>query len=440
MNKPQITSWGNFPRNVSHANVVCPEWLQEIPDLLKHSQTQNLAVGLTRSYGDSCLNADGGIISMNKLNKFIEADWTQGVITAEAGLSLDELLKVAVPQGWFLPVSPGTKYVTLGGAVANDIHGKNHHKKGTFGNFVKALTLLRSDCLVTRSCSRLENSELFAATIGGLGLTGVITTVTLQLVPIKSAFLDVESIQFKGLDDFFAISSESKDFEYTVAWLDCVSGGSDFARGVFLRGNHSLRSPERKEALSIHKKAKLAVPFNFPSCALSWPTIRAFNEVWYRKQIYKKVTLLQHYDPFFYPLDGVNNWNRIYGARGFTQFQCVINSRQVLHEMLAKIVSVGLASFLAVLKEFGEIESLGMLSFPKKGITLCLDFPVTPKTIPLLKVLEDLTLKDNGRMYPAKDACMSPENFRSFFPYAERLERQRDPKINSSFWRRVYKA
>lgn len=427
----KFESWGRYPK--VQQNVFHFDWSwQRLPE----GQGTLLPYGLGRSYGDACLNDGGTIVSTRNLDHFISFDTGSGVVRCEAGLSLDSLLSVIVPRGWFVPVTPGTRYVTLGGAVANDVHGKNHHRAGTFGRHVRAFGLLRSngERLV---CSPDSNPELFAATIAGLGLTGLIVWVELQLIRIDSPLIDMHSIKFQGLEEFFAISKESdKDSEYTVAWLDCVSTGSDFARGIFMKGNFSTVPGSARRT-----KLPLVVPIDAPGFALNNLSVRAFNWLYYNKQREKSVQKSVHYEPFFYPLDAVQHWNRIYGKRGFFQFQCVVpvqDGPKAIASILETIVKAGSGSFLAVLKEFGDLTSPGMLSFPRRGVTLCLDFPNRGKeTVDLLSRLDQQTREFGGAIYPAKDATMAASNFKAYFPRWEEFSKYIDPAFSSSFWRRV---
>lgn len=421
-------SWGRFPKVNQEAHELF--WLND-----KWSGKNGrllLPYGQGRSYGDSCLNQDGLLLSTKHLNRFISFDEQSGILKCEAGVTLAQILSWSVPRGWFLPVTPGTQFVSVAGAIANDVHGKNHHGAGTFGRFVKGLELKRSDG-ITHICSPTQNQELFSATIGGLGLTGLILWAEVELKRIPSAFIKMESLKFSSLEEFFEISAGSaKNFEYTVAWLDCVASGSNFGRGIFMRGNHT---PTDGKAPG---KLKLAVPFDLPSFTLNPLSIRLFNTAYYHRQFTKQVETVVHYRPFFYPLDGVENWNRIYGKPGFFQFQCVVPGKEEIKEILEQIVRSGEGSFLAVLKEFGEIESPGMLSFPRPGVTLCLDFANRgSKTLGLLRGLDDLVSRLKGAMYPAKDAFMSGENFKSYYPQLPHFLKYKDPAFSSSFWRRV---
>ncbi len=429
-------SWGRYPK--VEQKVVVPHWLDQLPELLNGAQPF-LGQGLGRSYGDVCLNDRGTLLRLSALKRLINFDPEEGLLTAESGFSLADIIEFAVPKGWFLPVSPGTKFVTLGGAIANDIHGKNHHCAGTFGVHVQSFRLLRSDGNLY-DCSREKNSELFSATIGGLGLTGIILDCTVQLKRIHSALIDAEFLQFKGLDHFFELSkNSSQQFEYTVAWLDCVASGSNFGRGVFIRSNHAKSN---RPIVLPKKLPALPIPFDFPEWALNRLSISAFNSLYFHKQIKPEVAKQVGFDPFFYPLDGALNWNRIYGKRGFFQFQCVLphsNGEESIKLMLKRVVEYGNASFLAVLKEFGDLPSPGMLSFPRPGVTLCLDFPQAGgSSLKLLNELEVLVNKFGGAMYAAKDALMSPESFKSHYPRWQEFLQQRDPKFSSCFSRRIF--
>lgn len=425
-------SWGRYPK-LKVQSVKSPAWLDEIE--LNSAAKSTLAVGLGRSYGDSCLNTDEVICTKN-LNRIISFNEETGVLRAEAGLSLKDILNVSIPRGWFLPVSPGTKFVTLGGAVANDVHGKNHHVAGTFGRHVTRFELLRSDGQ-RRICSPTENAELYRATIGGIGLTGIMTWVEVQLKSIKSPLIDQESIKFVGLDEFRAISNEGDSrFEYTVAWLDCVSTGKNFCRGIYMRGNHSevpCKPKERVGALEI------TFPIMMPVSVLNPLSVNIFNNLYYHKQLKKKVVNRVHVDPFFYPLDAVLEWHRVYGKGGFLQFQCVVpDGAGEIEEVLKAVVGSGKGSFLAVLKKFGSVTSPGMLSFPRPGITLALDFPFQGETtLMLFKRLEEIVNAANGAMYPGKDATMSPASFRRYYPNWDEFMRFADPRCMSEFVRRV---
>lgn len=408
--------------------------MRDIATALRGPPRSALAAGLQRSYGDVSLNSGGSLINTRALDRFVSADWTTGVVVVEAGMTIGELLRVAVPKGWFIPVTPGTKFVTIGGAVANDVHGKNHHEKGTLGRFVRKLVLVRSDG-DSVELSNEQQPELFAATVGGLGLSGVILRVELSMMPIQSAFLDVETIPVGNIDEFFKINAESQSWPYTVAWVDCFATGAEVGRGLYMRGR-----PATDGDLAVHGQPKLTVPFTAPSLLLNPLTIQGFNAV-YRRYGGSGGKARAHYDGFFYPLDSIGSWNRLYGPRGFYQFQCAVpmeRGAEVMRQMLSAAAKARQGSFLIVLKTFGDLRSPGLLSFPLPGVTLALDFPNKGEgTRRLLGQLNAMAIEAGGRIYPAKDASMTAEQFQTAYPRWQEVERQRDPAISSSFWRRV---
>jgi FAD/FMN-containing dehydrogenase len=389
-----------------------------------------------RSYGDSCLLDRGTLLHTPGMARLLGFDSATGVLRCEAGTSLADILAFSVPRGWFLPVTPGTKFVTVGGAIANDVHGKNHHGAGTFGRHVPRFELTRSDG--TRFfCSQTDNPEWYCSTIGGLGLTGLITWADIQLHPIVSRKMDYTGTKFNGIDEFLAMSQASTDVDYTVAWIDCVSRGSNFARGIFMQSKHSS-DPER---LIPSPSPRLSVPVDMPAALLNRYTVSAFNTLYYHKQIGRVKHDLVDYEAFFYPLDKILHWNRIYGRRGLLQFQCVLplsDGQRGITKILRAITSTGLASFLAVIKVFGDIPSPGMMSFPRPGITLALDFPVrSTVSFSLLDLLAEITMDHGGSIYPAKDAHMTPRQFQAFFPQWRHFARFIDPAFSSAFWQRV---
>ena len=430
---PAFESWGRYPKH--RADVVPLYWTSDFP-LLAPPQAPMLPVGMGRSYGDSCLLDGGTLLAARGLDRFISFNPANGLLRCEGGVTLAEILDFAVTRGWFLPVTPGTKFVTVGGAIANDIHGKNHHVAGTFGCHVTRFELVRSDGS-RRICSPTENPDWYAATIGGLGLTGVIPWATLRMKSIVSRKIDYEGIQFHGIDEFLDLTEKSKHIEYTVSWVDCVSTGKNFARGIFMQGDHSKTRSELKPS----PEPKLVFPFDAPGFALNQFTVSAFNTVFFHKQTKARVSALQDYEPFFYPLDKVLHWNRLYGKSGLLQFQYAIpweSAREGTIAILGAVAKSGLASFLAVLKAFGDVPSPGLMSFPQPGITLALDFPIKPGvSFPLFERLADMTRDYGGRLYPAKDAAMTAPQFQTFYPQWEQLARFRDPMLTSSFWERV---
>ena len=433
--KPSFESWGRYPR--LHANFIPLYWTTDFP-LRTAPGTSMLAVGLGRSYGDVCLLEGGTLLGSTGLSRLLAFNPETGVLRCEAGVSLADILDFAVPRGWFLAITPGTKYVTVGGAIANDIHGKNHHVAGTFGRHVPRFELVRSDGW-RLECSPDENSDWYRATIGGLGLTGLITWADVQLRPIVSRKVDFEGIKFVGIDQFLELSKAAAETEYTVSWIDCVAQGRDFARGIFMRGTHS----SRPEKLVPSPKPRLRVPTEMPSGLLNRFTVGTFNSLYYHRQFATRKTARIDYEPFFYPLDGILHWNRIYGRKGLLQFQCVLphengGGTYGMVEILRAITRSGLASFLAVIKVFGNIGSPGILSFPRPGITLALDFPVGREaSFELLHSLAAITLEHGGRMYPAKDALMTPRQFQTFYPQWELFAKFVDPSFSSAFWQRV---
>ena len=431
-------SWGRLPATDTVQTLVHrPLWKS---DICLQGNGSFLPFGQGRSYGDVGLNDGEAVIYTSGLNRFIHFDERSGELTAEAGVTLDQILQFSVPRGFFLPVSPGTKFVSLGGAIANDIHGKNHHIAGTFGRFVTRLSLLRSNGDIIECDDHNSHTGLFSATIAGLGLTGMILDATIQLHPITTAFIDQRTIKFDNLEEFFSISSgiTGQRSTYTVAWIDCLAKDKVLGRGHFIAGEHSQHGSRQ-----VHTPPKISCPFDFPSWTLNRYSIGLFNALYYHRQRKKIDERIVHYDPFFYPLDALDKWNRIYGKNGFVQFQCVIPvSEKVLgiKEILKQVGQLRNSppSFLAVLKEFGAIESPGLLSFPQEGITVCLDFSFRgEETVRLMHRLEDVTMAAGGKIYPAKDAVMRKNSFHKMYSNLEKFVPFIDPKFSSSFVRRV---
>ncbi|MCH7644406.1 MAG: FAD-binding oxidoreductase [Myxococcales bacterium] len=427
---PSYQSWGRLPK-ATPAAVRRIYWRSELVDL-DLGTPPVLPFGLGRSYGDSCLNDGGVLIDTSHLSRLIHFDSERGIVRAEAGISLERLLAVIVPRGWFLPVSPGTQFVTLAGAVANDIHGKNHHRAGTFGCHVRRFELWRSDG-TRRECSPDENAELFRATIAGMGLTGLISWVEIQLVRIASPCLQMERIRFRSFEEYLALEEESSaDYEYTVSWVDCLRSGP--MRGLFQRANFSAGGGAR----GIRRP--LRVPFDMPSFALNSTVVKCFNQAIFQLQRRDRISRVTHYAPFFYPLDRVLDWNRIYGKRGFYQYQFLVpnDAEGGFQEILRRISASRQGSFLAILKRLGRIASPGLMSFPREGLTLALDFPNRGQTtLDLLEELDDVVRAAGGCVYPAKDARMSAASFQSYYPQWKEFSHTLDPRFSSSFWRRV---
>jgi len=438
MSQAELCSWGRYPQ-LPQRRHSCG-WRDDLDSTLgqlaeKHQTT--LPYGNGRSYGDSCLAASGELLQLRALDRLLSADWETGVVRAEAGVTLAELIAVALPRGWFLPVTPGTKFVTLGGAVANDVHGKNHHVRGTFGCHVRRFALLRSDQPTILECSPEQNAELFHASIGGLGLTGVLAWVELQLMPVRSSLIDSVTVRFDSLHEFFTLSEEfDRSHEYTVAWIDCLAKGSSAGRGVFSVGNHA-----KNGALRVDDRKRLSVPLTPPVSLMNNLSLRLFNNAYYSLHKPGRHAGQTSYDPFFYPLDSILHWNRIYGRRGFQQYQCVIPegaAEAAMQEILASIAASGSGSFLAVMKRCGDVPSPGLMSFPMPGVSLALDFPQHSQLASgLFQRLDRIVREADGRLYPAKDAHMSASDFQAFYPAWQRVEQLRDPALLSLFWKRV---
>ncbi len=428
-------SWGRYPKQLP-AQVEKLFWRSEIPDFNKFSKPV-LPYGCGKSYGDSCLNENGVLLDTRGINRFISFDREKGILRCEAGVTLEQILDFALPLGWFPATTPGTKLITVGGALANDVHGKNHHKGGTFGRHVRKFELVRSNG-ERIICSPEENSDMFSATISGLGLTGLITWMEIQLSPCPSEFFAMEAIKFDRLEEFYEINQDSeKDFDYTVAWVDCTARGSSMGRGIYNRGNHA--DPKKMDIPEIKKKPPKALPIEAPfinSC-----TVNAFNKLYFNKQMNKIEKDIVHYDPFFYPLDTVYHWNRAYGKNGFLQYQFVIpfgKEQQTYKKFLEAVAVSGLSSFLVVMKTFGDVVSPGMMSFPRPGVNMAIDFRMTgEKTLKLLDYLDKIVREANGGFYPAKDARMSSSDFKRFYPRWKEFLQYKDTNFSSSFWRRV---
>lgn len=433
-----LLSWGNYPRHPQTPHSV--HWPEDVSQALAEISTLGhdsaLAFGCGRSYGDSCLAESDHVLAMKGMDRVLATDWETGVILAQSGITLAKLIDIALPRGWFLPVTPGTKFVTLGGAVANDVHGKNHHVMGTFGRFVRRLALDRSD-EGSVECSPSQRADLFAATVGGLGLTGVILVVELQLRRISSSEIERRNIRFGRLDEFFELSQEhDASHEYTVAWIDCLASGREAGRGHYIAGNHAKEGP-----LELAAPGRLSIPIAPPFSLVNGFSLRAFNTLYYHRQRKKEVASRVGYDSFFYPLDRLLRWNRMYGLGGFQQFQCVVprrHGREVIRAVMQQIAQSGAGSFLAVLKQCGELISPGLLSFPVDGVSLALDFPQRDQMNDhLFARLDALVHEAGGRLYPAKDAHMSAMDFKKAYPNWTKVEALRDPQIMSRFWRRV---
>jgi len=429
--RQQMEGWGRWP--VVTAEVSRPETQAELASAVAESNGQGLiAYGLGRSYGDTALLPDGRMVVTSRLDRMLAFDPESGWLTAEAGVSLEEILAVFVPRGFFPSVTPGTKFVTLGGALGCDVHGKNHHVDGCFSNNVRSFELLLSSGEVVH-VTRESQPDLFKATAGGLGLTGIVLSMEFKLEPIASPMIEMESVRVESLDHFFEVSAESGDFTHHMGWIDCVTRGKAMGRGIFMRGRHAAAGADARPDFVGRMKdlahPLLSVPINGPGWLLNHATIKAFNEVYFRRHPKGMLASLVHFDPFFYPLDAVRGWNKIYGKRGFLQYQMVLpheSDHRAIRSVLNEITASGMGSFLAVIKEFGPQDN-GWLSFPRAGLTLALDFPNHgPKLLALLERLDAITIEAGGRVYLGKDARLSRASFQQMYPEWETWRAVRD--------------
>ena len=415
-NLTKICGWGRYPQQDAYLHA--PPSSTSLEFTAKQ-QDSVLARGMGRSYGDSA-NALN-VLQTTYMNHFIEFDEATGKLTAEAGITLREILEVIVPSGWFLPVTPGTSYVTLGGAIASDVHGKNHHMAGTFGQHVKYLTMLLGTGEVVTT-SPQHYADLFHATCGGMGLTGIIISATIQLLPIKSSLICQKTIKADCIESACDAFENNSDATYSVAWIDCLSKGKSLGRSVLMLGEHAAQG-----GLDIDIRQKISVPFSTPSALLNSVTMKAFNTAyWYRAKhsVGQTVSLM----PYFYPLDAVGEWNRLYGKKGFVQFQCVVpklDGVANMRKLLTEISNSGEGSFLAVLKQFGAGNE-NFLSFPTEGYTLALDFKVSDTAIKTVRRLEDMVVDMGGRLYLTKDAVMQESSFKATYQNWEKFEAVRE--------------
>lgn len=412
----ELSGWGRFPR--VQADVGFP---QSLPDFYEAVMREHpvIARGLGRSYGDSSL-ADH-VLETRFYSRFQAFDEASGLLTCDAGVSLAEILEVFVPKGWFLPVTPGTRFVTVGGAIASDVHGKNHHVNGTFGQHVTEIGMLlgNGDELAV---SPTQNADLFYATCGGMGLTGIITSATIRLKPIKSSKISETTIKAPDLEAVLNAFEENEGATYSVAWIDCLAKGKSLGRSLLMLGEHADSGD-----LIVPEAKTLSISFDMPTTLLNQRTIQAFNTLYYNRIRQQKITRTIGYEPFFYPLDKIANWNRLYGKPGFTQYQFVLPKEAGLSGMrsiLERIAASGRGSFLAVLKAFGEANQ-NLLSFPMEGYTLALDFKAEPAVFELLNEIDELVLNFGGRLYLTKDARMSEVTFKASYPNWQQFEEVR---------------
>lgn len=414
-----VTNWGNYP--VVKKIFKSEEDYQKIKDfVLNHNEI--IARGNGRCYGDAALGE--AIFSTAKLNKLISFDRLNGIIECEAGVLLSEILEVIVPQGYFLSVTPGTKLISLGGAIASDVHGKNHHSEGCFEHCVLDFKLMDEKGIII-TCSREINADKFWATIGGMGLTGIILSARIKLKNIESAYIRQETIKANNLHEIFQLFEESEDWTYTVAWIDCLQKGNNIGRSILMRGEHALKAelpPKFSEnPFRLKKKFCPTVPFYFPSFVLNKWTVKAFNFLYFNKQTKKEIKNIIDYESFFYPLDSINDWNKIYGKNGFIQYQMVIpkdKGEEGMKKILETIANSGQGSFLAVLKLFGKNNPLAYNSFPFEGYTLALDFKLNRELVQLVNNLDKIVEEFGGRIYLTKD-CMSKSSLTNYLKNVE---------------------
>jgi FAD/FMN-containing dehydrogenase len=442
---PSLTTLSGWGANLrSDCVLVEPETPEQVGARLDRSGS--IARGLGRSYGDPAMNAGRQVLGLRHMDRYLGFDAEQGVLSCEAGVSIERIIQDFGPRGWFPMITPGTKFVTVGGCIANDVHGKAHHAQGCFSACVDEITVLLASGEVLRA-SRSENSELFWGTFGGMGLLGVVLRATLRLRKIETTYFRKRAIAVSNLEEMLAtLDEQDKIFPYSVATLDLFAKGSHLGRGAVGVGDHAklaeLPPALAAAPLRITSKQKLNVPLELPELTLNPLSLRVLNAVIMATQTRDKP--FEHYDFFFYPLDSVGNWNRAYGRRGFAQYQFVIPFADGLvrmRELLQTILSSGELPFLNVLKRLGK-ESGGLLSFPREGYTFAIDFPIRNNTVKLLRRLDAMVLESGGRVYLGKDAYVEAETFRAMYPALDRwleLKAKYDPQgvFTSDLARRV---
>ncbi len=427
----KVTNWGNFP--VVEKEIKSEDSIEKIKDFVRNNN-EVIARGNGRCYGDASLSEH--IFSTKRLNKFISFDRLNGVIECESGVLLSEILEVIVPQGYFLYVTPGTKFISVGGAIASDVHGKNHHAEGCFSEYLETFSLLNENSEVI-TCSRTQNEDKFWATIGGMGLTGIILSAKFKLKNIETAYIRQESIKAENLDEIFKLFDESESWTYNVAWIDCLQTGKNIGRSIMMRGEHAFKHelPKKLQQNPLRLKQKFIpkMPFYFPDFMLNKWSVKLFNYLYYSKQQKKEVKNFVDYETFFYPLDVVNDWNKIYGKKGFIQYQMVIpkeKGKAGMKKILETIAKSGNGSFLAVLKLFGKENPSAYNSFPLEGYTLALDFKVNPKLAKLVSDLDEIVEEFGGRIYLTKDS-MSKSSLTNY------LRNVQNPKFVSVQHKRI---
>lgn len=430
----KLSGWGRCPAEFCH--LFEPKNSSDVSALLKSgNQPSYISRGLGRSYGDAALNREAGVIRHTQLRRLLSFDKEKGLLECEAGTSFAEIIHRFLPQGYFLPVTPGTKFVSVGGAIAADVHGKNHHRDGSLANFVAGLDLLTATGEILH-CSPATNREVFWATVGGMGLTGIILSAQIQLRRVETAWLRVDYQKATRLEEALEVmAATDKNYQYSVAWIDCLARGRSLGRSILMRGNHATAEEARsnfRDLLEPSSTPRFKAWFDLPSFTLNSFSIRAFNSLYYR--LHRDATnRLVHFEKFFYPLDVIEDWNRFYGRRGFVQYQAVLpldGGNKALSLLLGRLAASRRASFLAVLKRFGRGNE-GLLSFPMEGYTLSLDIPAANGLEPFLHEMDRVVVAHGGRIYLAKDALQKPETFTAGYPRLhqfQEIRRALDPK------------
>jgi decaprenylphospho-beta-D-ribofuranose 2-oxidase len=416
MKKEKISGWGNYPI------IACDLYKVKHPEQLKTKVdlcSKITARGLGRSYGDQAISSTALVTMLPSMDKILAFDEQTGILDCQAGLSLKQIITIFAPRGWFPMINPGTKYVTIGGAIANDIHGKAHHVDGSFINCVESFDILLANNEL-RTCSRIENQELFFANFGGLGLLGIIVRVKIKLKKIETTYFKQTAINCKNIDEMLdAFDQYDKQYDYSVAWVNTMAKGKNSGKGVLTLGNQAkledLPLKLKNNPLHVIPEPKLTVPFYLPNFSLNAVTVKILNKV--IAYVQAKSTSVVHYEKFFFPLDAILNWNRGYGKRGFIQYQFVIpleDGRKNIKKLLTAVSESGCTPFLNVLKKFGNGQQY--LSFPKPGYTFAIDFPVTKKLAGFVTKLDQMVLDCGGRIYLGKDAMLTANMFRKMYP------------------------
>ena len=409
-----ISGWGGYPK--TNSEVISPRSIDEYKINLKKTF---IARGRGRSYGDSANYKT--VLQTSFLDKIIHFDKINGLITCEAGITIKKILENIVPTGWFIPVSPGTSFATLGGSIASDVHGKNHHRSGSFGEHVKDIKIMLGNGNI-ENISTENNSDLFYATCGGMGLTGVILSATIKLISIKSSQIIQTELKSKSLEDTCSIFEENDKAQYSVAWLDCFAKEKSIGKGIITLGEHS-----EKGNLNFNIKRKVNISKNFPSFVLNKYSISIFNKLYYAYHKNNRKRLVHLFD-YFYPLDKINNWNRLYGKNGFIQYQFVIPNDQIVNNLkliFKKISEFGISPFLSVLKKFGK-QNDNLLSFPMSGYTLAMDIKIDKKLFKSIEELDKIIINLGGRIYLTKDSLMNEKTFKNSYKKWEQFENVRE--------------